>query len=448
MSMETARAPGLLRALGLVEATSIVIGTVIGTGIFLKPRAIAEVLDSPGLIMAVWVVGGALSFLGALSYAELGAMFPEAGGEYLFMREAYGSFGAFLWAWTYFVCAKIGSIAALAAGFAIYAKAFVPLPGPLEQVAAIAAILLVTFVNHLGVAAGGRTQAVLTLLKIASILAIIGLAFASPGGSWEHLQPVVPEPRRGLLGAIGVALVAVLWAYDGWNDLVMVSGEIAEPQRNIFRSLFYGMATVVLLYLAANAAYHYAIPITEMPRHPRVAEAAVAGVLGARGATVLSAVILVSILGALNGSILSGARIPYAAAADRLFPSPLARVHDVYHTPAVALWVQAALAASLIAVFTAFGIGQFDYITDMVIFAEWAFYGLCTAAVIMLRRRRPEALRPYRAWGYPWAQALFVLAAAWIFVNSLIESPRQSFLGLGLILLGVPAYLFFARAKK
>jgi amino acid transporter len=180
----------------------------------------------------------------------------------------------------------------------------------------------VTFVNHLGVAAGGRTQAFLTTLKIASILAIIALAFASPGGTWEHLQPIVPEARRGLFGAIGVALVAVLWAYDGWNDLVMVSGEIAHPQRNIFRSLFYGMAIIVVLYVAANAAYHYAIPVSEMPRHARVAEAAVAGVLGARGATVLSAVILVSILGALNGSILSGARIPYAAAADRLFPSP------------------------------------------------------------------------------------------------------------------------------
>jgi amino acid transporter len=445
MSVETARGPGLLRALGIVEAASIVVGTVIGTGIFLKPRAIAQVLDSPGLIMAVWVVGGVLSLLGALSYAELGAMFPEAGGEYLFMREAYGSFGAFLWAWTYFVCAKIGSIAALAAGFAIYAKAFVPLPGAWEQVAAVAAIALVTFVNHLGVAAGGRTQAVLTLLKVASVAAIIMLAFASPGGSWEHLQPVVPEARRGLAGAIGVALVAVLWAYDGWNDLVMVSGEIAEPQRNIFRSLFYGMATIVVLYVAANAAYHYAIPVAEMPRLPRVAEAAVAGVLGARGATVLSAVILISIFGALNGSILSGARIPYAAAADRLFPSPLARIHAVHRTPSVALWVQAALATLLIVVFTVLGIGQFDYITDMVIFAEWAFYGLCTAAVIVLRRRRPEAPRPYRAWGYPWAQGLFVLAAGWIFVNSLIESPRQSFLGLGLILLGAPAYLYFRR---
>jgi amino acid transporter len=437
----------LLRALGPAQATAVVVGTVIGTGIFLKPRAIAEVLDSPGLILAVWVVGGVLSLLGALSYAELGAMFPHAGGEYVFMREAYGRFGGFLWAWTYFVCAKIGSIAALAAGFAIYLKAFVPLPGAAEQVAAVASICAVTLVNYWGVAAGGRLQAFITALKIASIAGIVALAFASPGGSWEHLRPLAPHARPGLAAAIGLALVAVLWAYDGWNDLVMVSGEIKDPQRNIFRSMFWGMAIVLLLYLATNLAYHYAIPVAEMPRHPRVAEAAVAGVLGPRGAAVLSAVILVSILGALNGSILSGARIPYAAGADGAFPVLLAHVHPRFRSPSTALLAQGALAALLIVVFTLLGIGQFDYITDMVIFAEWAFYGLCTAAVILLRRRRPDHPRPYRAWGYPWAQVLFVAAAAYLFLNSLAAAPRQSFLGLGLILLGVPAYfLRFRRA--
>ena len=438
---------GLVRALGLAEAAAIVVGTVIGTGIFLKPRAIAEVLDSPGLILAVWVAGGVLSLLGALSYAELGAMFPYAGGEYVFMREAYGRFGGFMWAWTYFVCAKIGSIAALAAGFAIYLKAFVPLASFAEQGVAIAAIAAVTLVNYWGVSAGGRLQAFLTVLKMASIAGIVVLAFASPAGSWDHLRPLAPQARSGLVGAIGLALVAVLWAYDGWNDLVMVSGEIRDPQRNIFRSLFWGMAAIVALYLAANVAYHYAIPVSEMPGHARVAEAAVAGVLGARGATVVSAIILISILGALNGSILSGARIPYAAAADGVFPTPLARVHDRFRTPSTALAAQGALAAVLIVVFTALGIGQFDYITDMVIFAAWAFYGLCTAAVILLRRRRPDHPRPYRAWGYPWAQVLFVAAAAYLFFNSLIEAPKQSFLGLGLILLGVPVYLIRARRR-
>ena len=438
---------GLLRALSLAEATAIVVGTVIGTGIFLKPRAIAGLLDSPGLILAVWVAGGVLSLLGALSFAELGAMVPHAGGEYLFMRETYGRFGGFLCAWTYFVCAKIGSIAALAAGFAIYLKAFLPLPGVVEQAVAVAAIAAVTLVNYLGVSAGGRLQAFLTSLKLGSIAGIVGLAFVSPAGSWDHLRPLVPHARPGLAAAIGLALVAVLWAYDGWNDLVMVSGEIRDPQRNIFRSMFWGMSLIMGLYIAANLAYHYAIPVAEMPRHPRVAEAAVAGVLGARGATVLSAVILISILGALNGSILSGARIPFAAATDGVFPSVLARVHERYRSPSSALLAQGVLSALLIVVFTALGIGQFDYITDMVIFAEWAFYGLCTAAVIVLRRRRPDHPRPYRAWGYPWAQVLFVAAAASLFLNSLIEAPRQSFLGLGLILLGVPAYLIWFRRR-
>lgn len=441
-----ANQPGLARALGVVEAASIVVGTVIGTGIFLKPRAIAELLDSPALILGVWVVGGIVSFLGALSYAELGAMFPEAGGEYLFMRETYGRAGGFLWAWSYFVCAKIGSIAALGAGFAIYLKAFLPLAGGWEQAAAIAAILAVTLVNVLGVAAGGRLQAFLTLLKIGSMVALVVLAFLSPSGSWSNLHVTSASPRPGLPGAIGLALVAVLWAYDGWNDLVMVSGEIRDPGRNIFRATFWGMLIVVGLYLSANLAYHYAVPVAEMARVERVAEAAVAGVLGPKGATVLSAIILVSILGALNGSVLSGARIPYAAAADGLFPSALARVHPVYRSPAVALAVQGTLACGLIGTFTALGIGQFDYITDMVIFAEWAFYGFCCAAVIILRRRRPEIPRPYRAWGYPYAQVVFVVVATYIFFNSLMEAPRQSFLGLGLILLGVPAY-FLLRSR-
>jgi amino acid transporter len=295
-----------------------------------------------------------------------------------------------------------------------------------------------------GVAAGGRLQAFLTLLKIGSLLAIMGLAFASPSGSFAHLAAApAGEPRHGLFGAVGLALVAVLWAYDGWNDLVMVSGEIRDPQRNVFRSMFWGMAIIVVLYLGANVAYLYAIPVSEMPQAERVAEAAVSGVLGSRGATVLSGIIVVSILGALNGSILSGARIPYAAAADGVFPAPLARVHPLRRTPIVSLLAQGLMACGLIGLFTALGIGQFDAITDMVIFAEWAFYGMCAAGVILLRRRRPELPRPYRAWGYPWAQLLFLACAAWLFVNSLTEAPKQSGIGLLLILLGVPAYWLF-----
>ncbi len=439
------RETGLVRGLGLVEATSIVAGTIIGTGIFLKPSAIARVLDSPGLILGVWLAGGVLTFLGALSYAELGAMFPEAGGEYVFMRETYGRVWGFLWSWTYFLCGKIGSVAALGAGFAIYLKAFVPLPGLLEQGMAVVAIAAVTAINVLGVATGGRFQAFLTALKVASMVGLAALAFASPVGSFANLEPVVPALRTGLVGAIGVARVKVLWAYDGWNDLAMVSGEIKDPQRNIFRSLLYGTAIVLVLYLAANLAYHYALPVADMPRTERVAEAAVAGILGARGATVMSAVILISILGSLNGAILSGARIPYATAVDRLAPAALARVHPRYRTPVVSLAAQGVLAAVLIAIFTVFGIANFEAITDMVIFASWAFYGMCCAAVVVLRRRRPDLPRPYRAWGYPWAQAVFVAAAAWLFVNSILEQPKTSAIGVGLILLGLPAYLFFRR---
>ena len=440
--------PGLVRALGVVEASAIVVGTIVGTGIFLKPRILAELLDSPGLILAVWVAGGILSFLGALSYAELGALFPEAGGEYLFMRETYGPFSGFLWAWTYFVCAKIGSIAALGAGFAIYLKAFVPLPGHLEPLAGGVAVLGVTLVNVLGVATGGRFQASLTVLKVASISGLIVLAFLAPQGSFAHLEPLLPTRRPGLASSTGLALVSVLWAYDGWNDLVMVSGEIKDPGRNVFRATLYGMSTVVVLYLLTNLAYHYALGLPAMARSERVAEAAVAGVLGPRVAAVLSGVILVSILGALNGSILSGARIPYAAARDGLAPQFLGHVHASFRTPVAALLVQGVLACTLMGIFTLFGIGQFDKITDMVIFAEWAFYLLCCAAVILLRIRIPDAPRPYRAWGYPYSQIVFVLSAAALVVNSLVAAPRQSLMGLALISLGAPVYLLLGRSTS
>jgi amino acid transporter len=435
------KSPELSRSLGVVQATSVVVGTIIGTGIFLKPRVIAELLQSPPLILAVWVVGGALSLLGALSYAELGALFPEAGGEYVFMREAFGPAWGFLWAWTYFVCAKTGSIAALAAGFAIYLKAFVPLPGSLEPGVAIAAILLVTGLNVLGVSVGGRFQTVLTVLKVAAIVGLVALAFSAPAGSWQNVTATGGHRAHSLPGALGLALVAVLWAYDGWNDLVMVSGEVHHPERSLVRALFWGMCLIVGLYLVVNTAYHYALPASQMQHEERVAEAAVRGVLGDRGATVVSAVILVSILGALNGSVLSGARIPFAVARDHLAPDALAAVHPVYRTPFLALLAQGALSAALIATFTALGIGQFDTITDMVICAEWAFYMMCCAGVLVLRRTRPDLPRPYRAWGYPYSQVLFVLAAGGLVLNRLGEAPRESLLGIGLIALGLPVYL-------
>jgi APA family basic amino acid/polyamine antiporter len=437
--------PGLSRSLGVLEASAIVVGTIIGTGIFLKPRVIAGLLGSPPLILSVWVVGGLLSLLGALSYAELGALFPEAGGEYVFMRETYGPGWAFLWAWTYFVCAKTGSIAALGAGFAIYLKAFARLPGYGEPAVAIAAILTVTGLNVLGVSVGGRVQTALTFAKVASILALVVLAFSSPAGALSNLRSPQIAPTQSLPSALGLALVAVLWAYDGWNDLVMVSGEVRDPGTNLVRALVGGMFVIILVYLALNAAYHFALPVSQMAREERVAEAAVRAILGNRGATLVSAVILVSILGALNGSILSGARIPFAVARDHLAPKALAVVHPIYRTPFVALLVQGVLSSLLIAVFTALGIGQFDTITDMVIFAEWAFYMMCCAAVLVLRHRRPDLPRPYRAWGYPYAQVIFVVSAAGLVLNSLFEAPRQSGAGLVLILLGIPAY-FVVRA--
>ncbi len=440
--MPTPSEEKLQRGLGLKEASAIIVGTIIGTGIFIVPNTIARAVEAPGLVFAVWLLAGGLSLLGAFTYAELGAAFSRVGGEYVYLRLAYGPLWGFLYGWTQFLVIKTGSIAALAAGFAIYLGHFLPLSERGSKITAIACLLVLSLVNCRGVRVGGAVQAGLTVLKLTLILGLVGLAFILGEGTTAHYRPMWPEMvRDNWFGRFGVAMVAALWAYDGWNNINMVAGEIAHPARTIPRALVLGTLVVILVYLLANLAYFHVLPITAIQASERVAAEAIERVLGAPGATIVSLAILISILGALNGSILSGARIFYAMAADGLFFRPIARVHERFRVPHVAILAQAAWAALLAAS------GTYEQLFTYVIFAAWVFYGLTTIGCLFLRWKFPEVERPFRTPGYPVVPLLFGGLALVLTVSTFVGAPRESAIGLGIMLSGLPAYALWKRKR-
>jgi APA family basic amino acid/polyamine antiporter len=456
MADEEAARPGLTRVLGVWSAASIVVGTVIGSGIFLVPKKMIASVGSPEVVFAVWIFGGLLSLAGALTYAELAAAMPEAGGEYVYLREAYGPLWGFLYGWTQLLVAKSGSIAALATGFYLFAANFRPelaqafytlrLPigpkgGPLEmcygQLLAIALILVLAVVNYLGVKFGGAVQVAVTAVKVGLIGAIIAIGLGGGHGTVANYASSIPVAG----GAAGffAALVGALWAYDGWNNVSMVSSEIRHPQRSLPRALIAGTAVVIAIYLLTNLAYFYVLSAREVASSDRVAADMMGRIFGERGAAAVSIAAMVSIFAALNGSILSGARVPYAMARDGLFFRSVGRVHPVYRTPGISILALNAWAALLVLS------GRFEELYTYVIFASWILYGMTGAAVLVLRRKRPELARPYRTLGYPWVPVLFVLGAGCVVLFTLRQSPRESLLGLGLILAGLPFYFHWRR---
>lgn len=447
----------LKRDLGPWAAASIVVGTVIGSGIFLVPRTMIQRVGSPEMVFVVWIFGGLLSLAGALSYAELAAALPEAGGEYAYLREAYGPMWGFLYSWTQMWVAKSGSIATLATGFFYYLTNFfpkldgvfytIPLPwgphgGPIEfrygQLLAMGLILALAWLNYFGVKVGGNVQVAVTGLKVALIAAIIlaGLGFGHPHAAVS--QPAFPLTIAGFFAA----LVAALWAYDGWNNVSMVASEIREPQRNLPRSLIWGTTAVIGIYLLANAAYFYVLTPSEVSSSPRVASEMMRRILSEPGANAVSIAAMISIFAALNGSILSGSRVPYAAARDGYFFGPMGRVHPQYHTPGVSILALSVWAAVLVLS------GGYEQLFTYVIFASWILYGMTTAAVIVLRKKRPELNRPYRTIGYPAVPVLFVIVALVLVLSTLIDSPQDSLKGIGLILLGLPFYFYWKRRQR
>ena len=447
---------GLKRELGIWGAAAIVVGTVIGSGIFLVPSTMIQNVGSTWMLFAVWIAGGVLSLFGALSYAELAAAMPEAGGEYVFLREAYGPIWGFLYGWTQMWVAKSGSIATLAAGFLIYLTNFrpelgnvwttIPLPlgengKPLEihygQLLAMCVIGVLAAVNYFGVKVGGNVQIVVTIIKVSLIAAIVIIGLTIGKGDAAHFSQSTPAPG-GMVGFFA-ALVAALWAYDGWNNVSMVSSEIRNPQRNLPLSLILGTMAVVGIYLVTNIAYLYVLSPAEVANSPRVAGEMMRRVLGDSGANAVGIAAMISILAALNGSILSGSRVPYAMARDRRFFSSVAHVHPLYRTPSVSILLLSAWSALLVLS------GRYDQLYTYVIFASSILYAMATASVIVLRRKRPDLARPYRTIGYPVIPIVFVLAIACLVGSTLIKSPRESLMGLGLIALGLPFYFYWNR---
>jgi basic amino acid/polyamine antiporter, APA family len=440
----------LQRELGTWAAASIVVGTVIGSGIFLVPKTMINAVGTPSLVFVVWVVGGLLSLAGALSYAELSAAIPEAGGEYAYLREAYGPLWGFLYSWTQLWVAKSGSIATLGTAFFIYLSNFfpflnrvfytLPLPlGPhgaplqlqLGQLFAIVLILLLAWLNYFGVKVGGNVQVGVTILKVALIAAIVFAGLVLGQAHTIASGPaIVPLTFSGFIAA----LVAALWAYDGWNNVSMVSSEIRNPQRNLPLALIGGTAAVMAIYLLANWAYFHVLAPAEVGSADRVASDMMRKIFGGGGGNAVAIAALISIFAALNGSILSGSRVPYAAAREGYFFHSIGQVNPKYHTPAVSIWVLSAWACVLVLS------GKYDDLFNLVIFASWILYGMTAAAVIVLRRKQPNLYRPYRTLGYPVIPILFVLGATVLVLQTAWDRPRESGLGIVLICIGIPFY--------
>jgi amino acid transporter len=433
----------LRRELTLLDATMINVGTMIASAIFIVPAAVAASLPNPSLMLLVWVAGGAVSLLGALCVAELGAAFPEAGGLFVYLTRAFGPVWGFLYAWTAALIINPASVAAIAVGFATYVGFFTPLGTAGIKVVAVASIVALTAVNCLGLKLGARVQNVLTLLKIGALGALIVSALVMPGGSVEHFRPLLPAVGvAGLAGAFSVAMVAVLWAYDGWIEITYVGSEVRDPGRNLPRSIVISVFLVVGLYALTNVAYVYVLPLDRMAQSALVGSDAALVLIGPLGAALVAGAIIVSTLGANNGIVLTSARIPYAVSRAGLFFRWMGGVHPRVHTPNAALLAQGGVAAAFALT------GTYDQLFTYVVFVSWMFYGMSAMAVMRLRAVAPELPRPYRVWGYPVTPVVFILFALWLVAGTIVESPLESGIGGAIILAGVPVYRHWRGRKN
>jgi len=451
----------LVKGLGVYGATSVVAGTMIGTAIFVVPSIMLQQVGTPSMVIVVWAFAGILTLFGALGYAELGAALPQAGGEYVYIHRAYGPLLGFLYGWTQFIVAKTASIAAIATGFVIYLAYFFPglkdviwhsslsLAGhdlPLRltglQLAAAAMILLLSGLNVLGVRRSGALQTVFTASKLVVLVILIVLGLTLGHGSFENFRSFLqPGTHGGFLAAFGVATVSALWAYDGWNNLSMVAGEVDQPQRNIPRALIIGCLLVIVVYVLVNIAYFWVLAPGDVVNTRTVAAEAAWRLLGKAGGAFVAVGVMISTFATLNGSILAGSRVPYAQARDGLFPEALAGLHPRFRTPAASILAQACI-AGLFALS-----GTYESLYTKVIFSEWLFYALVTVSLFILRRREPNLVRPYRTSGYPIVSLIFVILAGLLLINTFFQRRTDSLWGLALIGSGIPAYLIWRQWK-
>lgn len=458
----------LVRGLGLTAAIMIVAGSMIGSGIFRKPATMASQLLSPELLILVWIVAGVITFIGALTNAEIAGMIDATGGQYVYFKKMYGDFIAFLYGWSVFAVIQTGSQAAIAYVFAEYLgyffkypqlsqslqdfSIFMPFVGKIypfldfgTKAVAILCIIFLTGVNYLGVVFGGVVQTIVTFIKIVSIILLAILLFTFGQGSLANVYhgfQIPTETMANIISVIGLALAGAFWAYDGWNNVTFVAGEVKNPQRNVPLALLYGTFIVMAVYVLINIAFLYVLPIDEMSKSPLVAATAAEKIFGVNGASIISIAVIISTFGALNGSILATARVQFAMARDKLFFSPLGNIHPKFGTPNVSLVIQGLWSCVLVLT------GSFDTISDYVIFAAWSFYMLGAAGVFVLRKKMPEVNRPYKVWGYPIVPAIFVIFSFLFLINSLISDTQDAAMGSVLILLGLPIYLYWKYYSK
>lgn len=445
---------GLKRQIGLFSAVMVIAGDMIGIGIFVTTGAIAETLPSPGGILLVWVLGGLLALTGALSCAELSASLPYVGGDYIYIREAYGKLMGFLSGWSSFLVTFSGAIAFLAVGFNGFMSFFFPVLGSTDPILSIGVpglpinvtvgtlfsigvVLLISGLHCLGVRQGTMTQNVLTILKIGALLGIILLGVLFGKGSTDHFKPLFDWQKITNFSVFAAAFIPAIFAYSGWNAVIYIAGEVKEPEKNLPRALLWANAIVIALYLAVNVVYIYGVPVTEMKGALRVSEVATTALFGYQTSAWITAIITVSILGALNVVTMIGPRIYYAMAQDGVFFQRLTRVHPTFGTPTNAIILQAIWACLLILTGT-FGT-LFTYVSVIITL----FSAFTVGSVIVLRWKRPDLKRPYKLWGYPIVPILFILAHLWIVWGSVIEKPRDSLMGVFIVALGIPAYLMW-----
>jgi basic amino acid/polyamine antiporter, APA family len=433
---EAESAPELFRSLGMLDATAIIIGIVIGSGIFVLPNLIARSLPSSTAIVMTWIGAGVLSLFGALAYAELGAMIPATGGQYIYLREAYGPLCAFVCGWTFMLAVLSGGSAWLAVTFSIYAGYFVPLTPAASKVVSIGLIAVLSAVNYLGVREGAWVQRVFTSLKIAALLVLIGAAFLVPRPSTVARAP---DHLPLTIGHFNVALAACLMVYNGWSYVSFVAGEVRNPQRNLLRALVIGMAAIIVLYVFANLAYLRVMTIAEIASTKRVGADLATRTMGSIGGTFVSLTVLLSIVGAVNGCVLTAARLPFAQARDRLFFARFGKIHPRFHTPASAIVWGGVWTAVLILT------GSYETLYSYSIVAAWIFYTLSVAAVFVLRRKQPHRERPYKMWGYPYTMWLFVGVSVWFVMDAFLAQPWPSFMAFVIIASGVLAYFIWRK---
>ena len=459
----------LTRAVGPWSAMAVNVANMIGTGIFLKSRVMTCNVGGAKAVLVVWLAAGLLALAGTFSYSEIAAMMPEAGGDYVYLRRAYGRLVGFLYGWMSFTVARAGSQAALAVGLAIFMN--VALGDALGRwhvevgafnrqltlsgltLVALASIWIVALINCASVAAGGRMALALTIAKVALVLSVGIGAFVFAAGDWSHFaqsgvggvcEGVSPGARGGIAG-FGAAMLGALWAYDGWQNVAPLAGEIRDPQRNLPRAFVGGTLVVAALYLFVNAAYYYALPpldVASVAATSSVATEVLKRFLGPLAVSMTAIALMVSSFGALHASVLANSRIPFAMARDGLFFRSLVRLSPRSNVPARAILAQAAW-ASVLALS-----GSYDTLTDSVIFASWLFYGLVTASLFVFRKKMPDAARPYRAFGYPVVPAVFVLVTAALLINTFVAAPREALRGVAVLAAGLPFYWYWSRRLR